>query len=116
MADEAFEALWAMKAGPELVALHGLFGGAMVSMEEIRGLLDLSPEELRAAVLAAQRMGFIEPQGDKLLFPAFAPGSAQQGRLEWCLESHQEDLEALIRRLRTRTLVRYLAAPSAARG
>ncbi len=111
MADEAFDALWRTRAGPELVALHGLFGGATISVDQLRTLLALSSDEVRDALICAQRVGIIEAPGERVQFLAFAPGSSQQGRLEWCLESHQAELETVTRRLRTQMLVRYLSAP-----
>lgn len=111
MADEAFEALWSTKAGPDFVVLQSLLGGSTVPSDEIRSLLGLSQEDMRAAVAAAERVGLVEHPGDRIVFLAFAPGSAQQGRLEWCLEAHQADFEALTNRLRTRMLIRYLASP-----
>lgn len=110
MADEAFEALWGMKAGPELIALHGMFGGATLPAEDVRSVLELNAEEVRLVVHAAERVGLVERAGERLSFLAFAPGSAQQGRLDWCLETHQAEHEESTRRLKTTMLVRYLSA------
>lgn len=111
MADEAFESLWSTRGGPDFVAMQGMFGGSTVPADEIRDLLGLSHDEMRATVIAAQRVGLVEHPGDRITFLAFAPGSAQQGRLEWCLESHQAEHDARTRRLRTVMLVRYLSMP-----
>jgi hypothetical protein len=109
--DEAFEELWKVKGGPDMVAMHQLFGGATLPAEEVRAALALSPEQFRTAGQAARRVGLVEGGDERISFILFAPDSAQHGRLEWCLESHQAELPPIVTRLRSLLLLRYLATP-----
>lgn len=100
-----------MKGGPEMVAMHQLFGGATLPADEVRAALGLTLEQFRATSQAAQRVGLVEGGDERISFILFAPDSAQHGRLEWCLESHQGDLPPIMTRLRSQLLLRYLATP-----
>ena len=111
MPDEAFETLWAMRGGPELVALHRLFGGSPLPSEDVRMILGLSVEQYRMVSSAAARVGLAEPSEGSLILIAFAADSAQAGRLEWCLESHQGEFPGVLARLRSELLVRFLGSP-----
>ena len=111
MADEAFEAFWKLKGGPELVGLQSLFGGASLSGEEVRQMLGLTLEQFRIAVLAAQQLGLAEQADDRIRFAAFPRDSAQGARLEWCLEARQEEMKTILGRLKSLLLIRFLGAP-----
>ncbi len=111
MPDEAFEALWGLHGGPEIVAMHRLFGGATLPTEEVRSALGLNLEQFRATVTAGAGMGFVEQEGERISFILFAPDSSQHGRLEWCLESHAAELPVIVARIRSQLLLRYLATP-----
>jgi hypothetical protein len=111
MADEAFEALWRLRGGPEIVAFHSLFGGRFVPMEQVRQVLGLTLEQLREVLTAASKLGLLEADEGHIAFMAFAPKSAQRGRLDWCLEGHRAELDTLLDRLRGVLLLRFLSSP-----
>ncbi len=111
MPDEAFEKLWSQKGGPELVVLHSLFGGSAFPATSIREVLDLTLEQLRTVLEAAQRVGLVETAQDKITFVLFPSDSGQGARLEWCLEPHTGALPALAAKLKSRLLIRFLSSP-----
>jgi len=111
MADEAFEALWRLRGGPEIVVFHSLFAGRFVPVEPVRQVLGLTLEQLRAVLASAAKLGLLEADEGHIAFMAFAPKSAQRGRLDWCLEGHRNELEPLQARLRGVLLVRFLSSP-----
>jgi hypothetical protein len=111
VADEAFEALWRLRGGPEITAFHALFAGRFVPIEPIRQVLGLTLEQLREVLTSAAKLGLLEADEGHVAFMAFAPKSAQRGRLDWCLEGHREELELLMARLRSVLLVRFLSSP-----
>lgn len=116
MPDEAFEELWRLNGGPGLVGLHALFGGSVLPVDEVRSVLGLTIEQYRAVLQAAQRVGLAEGDEERLTLIAFAPDSAQHGRLEWCLESHLQDFQPVVLRLKSRLLNRYLSSPPGSAG
>jgi hypothetical protein len=109
--DESFEAFWAAPGGAALVAMHRLFAGATLPAHEVRAVLGVSPDQFRALREAAESMGFVVGDEERVTFAVLDPQSAQRVRLDWCLEPHAEELEAVVRRLRSALLVRYLGAP-----
>jgi hypothetical protein len=109
--DEAFEDLWRHKGGPELVAFHAVFAGAALSSDEIRSMLSLTMEQLRAACGAAERVGIVESGESRVSFLAFPSDSSQRGRLDWCLEEHKAEFDKLVGQVRSRLLLRYLGTP-----
>lgn len=110
MADEAFEDLWARKGGPELVALQSVFEGQALGGEEVRQVVGLTMEQLREAVVAAQRVGLLSLGEDRLAFSQIPPASGQRARLDWCLEAHQKEFAALKGSLQTKFMVRFLSS------
>ena len=111
MPDEAFEDLWRRKGGPELVALHAVFGGAVLPADEVRSILAVTLEQFRGACEAAERVGLVESGEESVSFLASPADSAQRGRLDWCLEEHKEQHEKLVAQLWSRLLLRYLGSP-----
>ncbi len=111
MPDEAFEALWRMKGGPEMIGLHGLFGGSTVPADDLQQVLELTLEQFRTVMGAAEQVGLVLPRERQVAFVAFPKDSAQSARLSWCLEGREEQVKETTRRIRTSLLLRFLEAP-----
>lgn len=112
MPDEAFETLWALPGGPELVALHAMFDGRPLPMFEVRGLTGTTPDQLREALRAAHRVGLLRATNEDVMFIEVPPDSGQRARLDWCLEPHAQELPGIEARLRGRLLLKLLESPS----
>src|SRR2546428_182852 len=113
MPDESFEAYWAMRGGPEIVALNTIFAGLTLPWEQIQQLLSFTQEQLRLVLSAARQLGLVEFDTQNVTFYLLAPDSSQRSRLDWCLETHQEHLTALVARIRSQLLLRFLSTPPA---
>jgi len=111
MPDEAFEELWRQKGGPEIVALHSIFGGANLPVPVIREITGLTLEQLRVVCEAARRVGLVDPTEEGISFLVIPPDSGQRARLDWCMEPHVDELPSVEARLRSKLLLRFLAAP-----
>lgn len=111
MADEAFEAFWRRKGGPDTIALHSIFGGVSVPAEEMRRVLELPLEQFRALMAAASSFGMVEANDETVLFVSFPKGSAQSSRLEWCLDDRKEEVRRAILAMKGRLMLRFLGAP-----
>ena len=111
MPDEAFEEFWVMRGGKEMVALHALFPGASLPLEQVRETLGLTQDQLRAAASAARGLGLLEGDEAHLTFFALPLDSSQRARLDWCLESHTEEMGFLLTKLRGQMLLRFLSTP-----
>ena len=109
MPDEAFEAFWNLPGGKELVGLHELFAGAAVPFDELRDMLRLTSEQMRAAVVTASSLGLLEDDEEQIIFLMFPRDSGQRARLDWCLEIHTEEMGPLLDRLRSQLLLRFLS-------
>ena len=111
MPDEAFEELWRQRGGPELVALHLIFGGSVVPGNVIREVAGLTLEELRVVCEAGRRVGLVEPGEDGVTFVVIPPDSGQRARLDWCMEPHVDELPPIEARLKSKLLLRFLGSP-----
>ncbi len=111
MPDEAFEELWRERGGPQLVALHSIFGGSLVPGDVVRELVGLTLEQLRVVCEAAHLVGLIESGPDGILFVMIPPDSGQRARLDWCMEPHVAEFPAVEATLRSKLLLRFLSAP-----
>jgi len=110
VADEAFEELWSRKGGPDLVALQSVFEGQALVSEEVRQVVGLTMEQLREALVAAQRVGLVSVSEERIVFVPIPPASGQRARLDWCLEAHQKEFVALKGALQTKFMVRFLSS------
>jgi len=99
VADEAFEAFWRMKGGPEIVAMHSIFGGVAVPSEAIRQVLGLTLEQFRTIAVMSGSFGLVDSTDEYLLFTVFQKDSAQGSRLEWCLEDKNDEFQNVVKRL-----------------
>lgn len=111
MPDDAFEELWRLPGGAELVVLHGMFGGRYVPIDQVRQALGTGPEAFDRACRAAGRLGLVEVDETRIAFVAFMPDSSQRGRLDYALEPHREELEEIAGRIKGALLVRFLNTP-----
>lgn len=110
MADEAFEAFWKMKGGPDTIALYSIFSGVTVSAEEMRRVLGLTMEQFRALATAAAGFGLVEFNEDRVLFVSFQKGSAQGARLDWCLEDRKDEVRKLVLAMKAKLMLRFLGS------
>lgn len=114
MPDEAFEAFWTMPGGQGLIALHELFSGMTVSLDQVQKVLELTQEQTRLAIGAARQLGILETDNKGITFYLLAADSSQRGRLDWCLEPHAAELPPLLAKYKTLLLMRFLGTPPAA--
>ncbi len=110
MPDEAFEVLWKVPGGKDLVGMHALLGGGAVPADLLRELLKLTREQFRMACSAAASLGLLEEEDERIVFLLFSKDSGQQARLEWCLEPHQDEFPSVLGRLKSELLLRFLQA------
>ncbi len=108
MPDEAFEALWNLPGGKELIGMHDLFAGSAVPFDGLRDMLRLTREQMRAAVVSSTALGLLEADEDQVIFLMFPRDSGQRARLDWCLETHTEEMGPLLERLKSQLLLRFL--------
>lgn len=113
MPDEAFEELWRQRGGPELVALHAIYGGGTVPGSVVREIAGLTLEQLRVVCESGRRLGLVETTEEGVSFVAIPPDSGQRARLDWCMEPHVEELPPIEARLKSRLLLRFLGSPPA---
>ncbi len=111
MPDEAFEAYWRMRGGPEIVALNAIFEGLTLPLEQVQHLLSFTQEQLRAVLSAARQLGLVEFDTQSVTFYLLAPDSSQRARLDWDLETHKAELAALVAKIRSQLLIRFLSTP-----
>jgi len=111
VADEAFEAFWRMKGGPDTVALHSIFAGISVPAEEMRRVLELTLEQFRSLMAAAGSFGLVEANDVSVLFVSFQKDSAQGARLEWCLDDRKEEARKVVLAMKGKLILRFLGSP-----
>lgn len=111
MPDEGFELFWRLRGAPEMVALHGLFAGSTAPADEVRQSLGLTLEQFNAVMQAGGSLGLVTLGGDEVGFPVIPADSSQRSRLDWCLETHLEELKKVETTVKSRLVLRFLGRP-----
>jgi hypothetical protein len=110
MADEPFDALWKTKGGPEIVALHSLFGGSILPAASVREITGLTMEELRIICGAAQEFGLVDVTGEEVSFVDFSQEAGMKARLDGFLSSRADELRKAAAVINSRLLLRFLSS------